>query len=465
MATIKIDTFGGLMPRYDASLLPMNCAVTANNLILKSGKIEPLRHPSERQFRVFLENGLDSLANAQTVYIWRRVVAGNVVNTILAWPGIVHVAPSNLADDDRDRIFVTGETGIPYAGAGQIQNSNQPAVYFSNRITGAVTRRTLVKSAPAKPSVSLADGLAPDPNNTRYTAFFQTWVDKYGYESPHSAASDQLAHTDGQTVVLAASAKPDPQAFKRRIYKTITGNETEDNRFIAEFDDADAWGEKEITVADGEAGEVMPEVESPSVDLHGVLYVPGGFYVGYTDTLPKTVMFSDALYPYSWPTELHYDIHDHIVGLAANKNTVYVMTDNRVWILRGSYPDTMVASMLSPAACVSERSIVQYGNNVFFASNFGYCMVTNSATDGDVVANLTDKFFTKDQWLALNPETCRACQIDGRILAFFTVGGVTKGYIFDLNEKECLLTTHDEVASAMCVQPETDAMLYVGGAA
>lgn len=448
------------MPRYDASLLPPNFATVANNLVLKSGKIDPLRRPSEVQYEVYLENGLTSIANAQTIYPWKRVVAGNVVTTILAWPGIVHVAPSNLADDDRDRIFVTGRTGIPHRAG--IQNDNHPSVYFSNRTTGEITRRTLVKLAPEKPSVSLGDGLVPDPNNTRYAVFYQAWVDKYGYESPHSVASDQLAYTDGQTVVLAATERPDGQAFRRRVYKSITGNETEDDRFIAEFSDADAWGEKEISVSDGEAGEAMPEVESPPVDLHGMLYVPGGFYVGYTDTLPKTVMFSDALMPYSWPTQYHYDIHDRIVGMATNKNTVFVMTDNRVWILRGSYPDTMVSSALSPAACVSERSIVQYGNNVFFASNFGYCMVTNSATDGDVVVNLTDKFFTKDQWLALNPQTCRACQVDGRILAFFTANGKTVGYIFDLNEKECLLTTHDEVASAMCVVPETDTMLYVG---
>lgn len=464
MATVKIAKFDGLMPRVDPSLLPANCAVVAHNLILKSGKVEPLRKPSQAVYDdVYLENGLDSLAQAKTIYAWQRVVAGNVRTTILAWPGIVHVAPSNLADDDRDRIFVTGQTGIPYNAAGQ--SGNQPAVYFSNRTDGTVTRRTLVKARPEKPSVALADGLVPDPNNTRYAVFYQTWVDKYGYESPHSVASDQIAYTDGQTVVLAASEKPDSQAFKRRIYKSITGNETEDNRFIAEFDDEDAWDEKEITVADEMAGEVMPEVESPAVDLHGVLYVSGGYYVGYTDALPKTVMFSDPQFPYSWPAEYRYDIHDRIVGMATNKNTVFAMTDNRVWILRGNYPDTMVASALSPAACVSERSIVQYGNNVFFASNFGLCMVTNSATDGDVVVNLTDKFFTKDQWLALNPESCRACQIDGRILAFFTVNGETQGWIFDLNERECLLTTHGEKAAAMCVVPETDTMIYTEGAA
>lgn len=464
MATVKIATFGGIMPRIDPSLLPSGGATVANNLILKSGKIEPLRRPSEVGFEAYLENGLRDISEAKTIYPWRRTVGGNVVTTVLAWPDEVSVAPSNLADDNRDRIFVSGKTGIPRRSGG-LQNDNQPSVYFSDRLTGKVTRRTLVKAAPEKPSVALAGGVSPDPNNTRYTTFYQSWVDKYGYESPHSPASDEIAYTDGQTVVLAASPKPDSQAWKRRVYKTITGIETEDNRFVAEFAGDDAWGEKAIAVPDGDAGEEMPEVESPPVDLRDVLYVPGGFYVGRSDALPKTVMFSDPLMPYSWPTQYQYDIHDRIVGMATNKNTVFVMTDNRVWILRGNYPDTMVSSALSPAACVSERSIVQYGNNVFFASNFGYCMVTNSATEGDVVANLTDKFFTKDQWLALNPGTCRACQVDGRILAFFTVGGETRGYIFDVNESACMVTTHDETASAMCVAPETDSMLYAGGAA
>lgn len=112
MATIKIDSFSGIMPRVHPTLLPDSCAVKAHNCRLKSGKLSPVREPSQVSgIRIRLENGLDKIANAQSLYLRRRGPDRKVVE-FLAWPGIVRVARGNIADDDRDRIFVSGETGV-----------------------------------------------------------------------------------------------------------------------------------------------------------------------------------------------------------------------------------------------------------------------------------------------------------------------------------------------------------------
>jgi len=191
-----------------------------------------------------------------------------------------------------------------------------------------------------------------------------------------------------------------------------------------------------------------------------MVYVPGNYYAGFSKSKPRTVFFSDLSIPYNWPEGYEYDIHDDIVGLTASKNSVFAMTDNRVWVLRGTDPESMVASALSPAACVSEKSIVEYGNNVYFASNYGLCMVHNTVSDGEIVTNITDKLFTKEQWKNLNPSSCRCYQVDGRILAFFQVQGSVKGYIFDLTETECMLTTHDVRVSCGCVDVLTDDLIF-----
>ena len=111
MATIKIDSFSGIMPRVHPTLLPDSCAVKAHNCRLKSGKLSPVREPSKvDNASIRLENGLDKIANAQSIYLWRH--GENRTGEFLAWPGIVRVARGNIADDDRDRIFVSGETGV-----------------------------------------------------------------------------------------------------------------------------------------------------------------------------------------------------------------------------------------------------------------------------------------------------------------------------------------------------------------
>lgn len=460
---IKIDNFKGLLPRMDASLLPEGVATVANNLILKSGKIVPLKKPSNETVSAFLENSLSDISGAGTIHPWKRMVSGNYVMTMLAWPGDVSVAQSNLADDDRDRIFVAGDTGIHHSATA----ANEPGIYFNNRADGSVCRRSMIKDPLPKAqfdSTTLSQAATAEASGVvsllRTSVFFQTWVDKYGYESPASEPSDLITYEDGMEITLNQVTKPS-DAVARRIYKTVTGDKSFENRFVTEFTDSNAFGYVSFSVKDQDCGEPMPTIESPRSDMRGIVYVPGNFYAAYSEGMPHTVFFSDPAYPYSWPTEYQYDIHDRIVGLATSKNTVFAMTDNRVWILRGTHPSSMVQAALSPAACVSRRSIVEFNNNVFFASNYGYCVVHNTNTDGDVVTNMTETLLTKDQWRALNPSSCVSVQIDGRIMAFFSTPSGSKSLIFDMNEKDCILTTHDESANCACVYRTTDRMYFV----
>ena len=111
MATgIKIDDFGGIQPRLDATALGDSQATVAKNCRLHTTKINPIRMPSDViDMPIRLENGLRDVKYAKTIRIWTR---GDGVRDVIAWPGIVQVAPSNINDDDRFRLFVSGETGI-----------------------------------------------------------------------------------------------------------------------------------------------------------------------------------------------------------------------------------------------------------------------------------------------------------------------------------------------------------------
>jgi hypothetical protein len=122
-----------------------------------------------------------------------------------------------------------------------------------------------------------------------------------------------------------------------------------------------------------------------------------------------------------------------------------------------------VAKLAGPAACVSARGVTVYRNAVYFVSNQGLMTIFNSADAGTVCQNLTDKIFTKDQWLALNPSSCVMGQHDGALFLYFTLAdGTHKGLTIDLmDDSRIAVTTHDEAATCLCVDVKEDKMYFV----
>lgn len=493
MAGVKIDRFGGILPRVHPSLLADGMATRAHNCRLENGKVRPLRQPTlvEDALTSF-ENGLSDIADAKTIYPWKtRTREGGTELTFLAFPGDVDIANGNVANDDRARLFVTGDTGVtwrnPSTGA---TYSNVPCVYM--RSGGDVMRHPLTKATFSAPKCA-NQNQSLNRGAIKYTRFFQTWVDPYGYESAVSDASltwlpnaggagigaysdRDLEYNDGDVITISeipASEIPEGSVdengdfipgcgFKRRIYKVVTGSEEGNIQFVREISD-NPWGVVELVVRDDDAGELLQEVTSPPVDLRGIVYVPGSFYAGFSASAPQTVMFSETDLPHSWPVAYQYDIRDNIVGLAVTSNSVFVLSDGHPWVFHGTSPDSMVASVLAgPAACVSKRSICVYKNAVFFASNQGICTIYNDADAGTVVTNLTEGAFTKEQWQALNPASCLMRQYDGALHCFFaTESGRKYGLVISMSGGSNAISTHDEVASCLCVDNETDMLYFV----
>lgn len=454
MPTVKIESFSGIMPRVHPTLLPDGCAVKAHNCRLTSGKLSPVRKPSQvTGLRIRLENGLDKIANAQSLYLWRR----GEEEEFLAWPGIVKVARGNIADDALNRIFVTGETGV--GGTGK----NHPCAYIAAATGSSFTRHTLVKTALAAPTVTVETGEPSDADNIRYTVFFQTWVDAYGYESGSSAASAEVEYNDGNDITVSAVNAPSG-AVKRRIYKVVTGTATESVQFIAEQSVVGAgFQAMTVTVKDEDAGEVMPSIVSAPEDLVWMSHVPGNFYAGYSASKPRTVMFSDVNLPTSWPDAYRYDIRDDLMGLAVAGNTVFALTTGYPWSLSGTAPESMTPTVLSsPQACVSARSICVMDGAVFYASQDGICMLSPSSDYPTQVPVITEKHFGKREWEALNPSSCIMWAYDGALHAWFTLeSGLRQGYIIDIGEGVSAVTTHDEQAKAVFYDAETDGLYYV----
>lgn len=444
MPTLKVTQFSGILPRIHPTLLPDDCATRAHNCVLKSGKLEPLCQPAKAEgLKIRMENGLSSIGEARSLFLWHR--GGSM--ELLAWPGRVHVAGSNLAVDPSSRIFVSGETGI---------GDNEPAVYMATDKGDGVTRYSLVKEPLPAPVATIAP--PEDEENVRYTVFFQTWVDKYGYESPASMPSAEKEYNDGQTVTIGMFVGAPEGAAKRRIYKVVAGTESESIQYVNEQNVVGGnFPAFSFALRDEDAGEIMPQMVGIPNDLDWLTRVPGGFYAGISRKNKREVRFSEVNIPVSWPDAYAYAIHDDIVGMAVTLNSVYILTTGMPWVIGGTAPEAMASSVLaSPQGCVSARSICTMEGAVFYVSADGVCMLQ----DGNAsVRVLTEGAFTKREWAPLVPESAIMAAYDGALYLWFTA--TRKGFILHLNDGKAAVSTHDEIAKALFVDPVTDKLYFV----
>lgn len=470
MATIKIDKFGGIAPRQHPTQLADGMAVEAHNVKFKTGKLVPLRQPSlVKGVNTLLESGLANVADAQSIHPWRKQ-DGSM--DFLLFKGVTWMSEGNIADDERTRVIISGDRD----GDGKV---DEPVLYMRDKAGNKVIH-PIVKAPLAAPQVTrVSDTELTD--NRRYTRFFVTWVDEYGYESPVSEPSlvwsaendgwvgEDLEYMDGDIVSIELTniEKLPDGIDKIRVYKVITGTEEGRIQFIAEKSkeivEAGEW-KLSVKVKDEDAGEVLLEIEAPPSDLQCILDVPGAFYCGFAKSAPKTVMFSDIDLLYSWPIAYRYDVKDNVVALAVTGNTVFALTDGYPYVLSGTAPESMTVTKLAgPAACIAPRGVCVFRNAVYYISNAGLMTIYANASSGTVCENMTDKIFTKEQWQAFNPASCVMGQFDGALHLFFDkIDGSHIGLTIDLTESAATaVSTHDEAAKCVCVDNATDKMYYV----
>lgn len=440
MPTIKIDQFAGILPRVHPTLLPDECAVKAHNCVLKSGKLVPLKQPAKVEgMKIRMLDGLSAIGDAKTVYLWHKKNGME----LLAWPKVMHVAGSNLAVDPSSRLFITG-------------GDAPPIIYMSTETGSGITYHSMLKEAPPAPVVSVSE--PGDQDNLRYTVFFQTWVDQYGYESPASMPSEELTYNDGQTVTVASAGSAPAGAKSRRLYKVVAGTESESIQFVHEWPvTSGTYLGFSFALRDDEAGEVMPMMVGVPEDLDWMIRVPGGFYAGVPRSNRREVRFSEVNIPVSWPDAYAYAIHDDIVGLASTLNSVYALTTGMPWVISGTAPEAMSSAVLaSPQGCVSARSICVMEGAVFYVSEDGVCMLR----DGELnVRVITEGAFTKREWAPLVPSSAIMGAYDGALHLWFTES--RKGFILNLNDGKAAISTHDELARALYADPVTDGLYFV----
>ena len=176
------------------------------------------------------------------------------------------------------------------------------------------------------------------------------------------------------------------------------------------------------------------------------------------------IYFSDTYRPYAWPVAYMQTVDYPVVALAPLQQSLLVLTTGAPYLINAADPaNTSMEKLDFHQACVSDRSVAQFGNGVIYASPDGLVYV---GTDGS--RNLTQGWFTRETWQKMNPASIRGAQHDGRYYGFYTGATLANmpangGFVFDPSTQLGTFTTTAVTADAVYADTVQDALFISQG--
>jgi len=426
MHTIRIDNFGGMIPRLSNRLLPAQASVDATNCKLFSGELRGWNNPLLQHTFALGFTPLSAYRIPDTPSDF--------------WMGFehedTHVVRGPLVNDAHDRIYWSqGTDDVPmYNTEARIINSDDdytlgipapdPAILTSLAVTptggtGATVTRVYLFTYLSE----LGEESAPSETVTASGAVDGTWT----LSGMGSDISTDMPSSSDKPLTPASGGG----TAKKHIYRTITSVSGQTTFFfVAEVDiNTASYADNSTTVPDSQIA-LNNLLESynwntPPADLEGIIAHPGGFLVGFSG---RDIYFSEPYRPHAWPAAYVISTEYAIMGLGVVGTTVGVMTQSAPYTVSGIHPSSMsLTKSTSIEPCLSKEGIVTLQDGIFYPSHNGIAYLT---LNGAQV--ITRSLLTKEEWQTdFSPATLTATRYGTRYLAF---EDANSGFIFDPQE-------------------------------
>lgn len=414
MPSIRIQNFGGIVPRQSPRLLEGGAALRAELTKLWSGEIRPFIEKA--RVDVPLVQG----CMAKTIYKFKDVW--------LSWCMDVDIVTGFTLDKGSERLYYTGDGG-PKITTYPLAAASLPTP------TNSIPLGVEQPSVP--PTLGTPTGTAGTPQ-LRY--YIYTWYTKFDEESVPSLPSKGINVADGQSVpVTIPLGNTDPKNIETvRLYRTNGGAFL----FVKEVPFVNVAAGQVITddVKNIDLGEALISASfyPPSDKIRGLIGLSSGSFAAFYD---NRVVFSEPYQPHAWPPEYEKIFDYPVVALGTYGNTLVVATTGYTYLVSGTDPRSLsVDRVPDPYPCVSKRSMVSADSGVVYASGEGLVFVGIGGTQV-----LTRDLMTREEWQKFNPSTMHGVIFDGRYFGFHEqtryfgadeevvpAGG---GFIFDFNDR------------------------------
>lgn len=410
MVAFKLNTFGGMLPSVDDTLLPEPNAAHAVDVWLYEGSLDGIKEPT--------------LVHALTNTSYRKVF--RIPKTFKdkehmtdAWwmefaSADTDVLKAPMADDSYQRYYWAADGDNPrYDTLANIMAATPVYDGAAGYLLGIPTPATA-------PGVVVTGGVATVVSRS----YVYTWVSAYGEEGPPSPPTLVTDNPDGSwDITLTAPTVSDTTSRNLtlvRIYRTVTSSAgVATYFFVAEQDIADLTysDTRSDTDVSGENQLASTDWIGPPDDLEGWVAMPGGFFAGWVD---NQIWFSEPYRPHAWPAAYQLAVESPIVGLGVIGQTLIVCTEGHPSVATGIHPRNMALAKLgSNEPCMARGSIVAAPEGVYYASPNGLML----AAQGQV-RNVTKEIMGKREWLDIvNASMLRAARLGSGYFAFSAVRG------------------------------------------
>ena len=492
MTAQKVTGFLGLLPRTAERLLPDLAAQKAENVILTSGEIRPIRPPYPVYYP--LVDG-----QYQTAY---RAFDGTTEKW-RAWLVDVDVARGPLPPDVEQRYYWTGDgcpkcatftqfgtteyalgvpnpiatpTATPSGGVGSTVSRvycltfYQPATGeesgsspVSNLATGKVDATWAIANLEAAPANS--GGIT----SLTYSGKSVTATSAVNH---YNRVGDQITIAGVQTVtnVNGTWALTAINTAAKTMTFTVTGTPT--GTYNNTTDAADTWTRAvswnvaglyhrlyrsaganatfqlvaERAVSTGTWNDTLTDSlilgdelisaswEPPPANMLGIIVLPNGATVGFVG---NELCFSEPYQPHAYPPEYRYQAESKIIGIASFGTAVVAATETRPYVADGVEPDSVTLTGVANIwPCKSKRSVCSAGDGVVYAAETGLAFIGAS---GSYI--FTKNLFTAEEWRPLKPETMTVKVLDNRIYIHFLEDGASTRRMLrvDMGEQAALV--------------------------
>tara|TARA_Y100000310_G_scaffold345458_1_gene465209 strand:+ start:800 stop:2443 length:1644 start_codon:yes stop_codon:yes gene_type:complete len=408
-------TFNGVAPGVSAKHLADTLGVEANNLLLESGRLEPLHQ--------LLQTATVS-AGTDTIYLmgsyWLQFQDPSV-----------QVVPSPVANNYDDTFYFTGD---------DYPCISWSSVAFTEAPYPATSYRLGVPAPANAPTIDTINETADDAEEKIDIGYVYTFVTGDGREGPPSPVSTITYDvTDNQTQDITvpdtslSGSNHNVSGAVKRIYRTNIGSGDARFQYVGEV--ALAVTEFSDTLRVSQLGETLPttdwsgppdddSVTFPDGQLQGLCDMGHGILAGFTG---HTLWFCEPYLPHAWPVKYTIPLGDDIVAIAPVSDGLVVGTTGRPVFISGSDPLSLVDTRYdAKQACVSASSMVAMEGYAVYASPDGLI-----AIDSAEAINLTDKTHRRSDWQALVPSSIAGFDYEGRYVGFYDDTVDQKGFIVD----------------------------------
>lgn len=483
MTIFVVNSFSSMIPMLSKRLLPQNSAQKAVNVRLTSGELSPLKSTLK------VGNGLLSKVGVKkTIYKFSQSLSES--QYWFHWTSDVNVVRGNVADDAAEKTYFTGDgapkytfspagitgggTDYPYGAyllgvikpdlistntsvanraitsitfigteatattdfphklesnsTSQISGASEAVYNGSKKVTivsDTVFKYTLDSAPVANASGTLSFNYGGLKENRIY-AF--TYVDASGAEGAPSILSGAVEVVTGQVVSftgLPTAPVGNYNFTKKRIYRTVDGSANATLRYVGEVSLAvTTFTDDKLGT---ELGENIPSLtyEAPPSDMRGLIQFSNGMMAGIS---LNQVCISVAYRPHAYPIANRYSFNVDLVALGSFGNSIVVLTKGIPSILTGSSPESMTQDEVKYGQpCLSAKSVVEIAGGVMWASDEGLAFIGNGGFDLATKNKLSAK-----EWSLYNPSSIHAYRWENRYVGFYEVGGVQRGFVFDL---------------------------------